>query len=533
VTVIDRVASWFAPTLSMPSDLDTYLDGWMPPELSLAASAPPPMVTAVKPASSDKPGNTQNQRAPREQEWQDLAWDYYRHMGEARQAVNWLAHGVSRCHLFIGKVPEGAEGDPTPVDNPGPAGEVLAELYDGPIGQAAMLQRLAVHLLVPGESWLAGYPRPKDPEDTGDGRGADQAPTVTGLDEEDPEDQAGEYALDETGEIRTAWAVLSRKEWQETTDAAIRLKLPKHPHADLDNWVEFPAEMVALVPVYEPDAQDSSLATSSFQAALGTLDELDGLSRRVGADILSRLLNAGILPIPESATIANPGASEGVNPIGGDPFIAALLAAARKRTDNLDDPASHVPIVVKVPDEAYGKLGVVDMATSFDAQIPSLREMARRTLAADLDIPSSIVLGVEDLNHWSAWSVHDDAIRAHLGPLISRICVALTIEILWPALQAAGDTSNSLCIWWSAAEITQQPDRSDVTLKAHDQGLISDKAARRELRFDETDAPTAEEKAARAGGGSGGGSGGDSGGDGGGQASPGETPTPPEQSAAA
>ncbi|HEX2298956.1 MAG TPA: hypothetical protein VHH34_10630, partial [Pseudonocardiaceae bacterium] len=124
----------------------------------------------------------------------------------------------------------------------------------------------------------------------------------------------------------------------------------------------------------------------------------------------------------------------------------------------------------------------------------------------------------------SSWSVQEDAIRAHLGPLVSRICVALTIEILWPALRAAGDTSNSLCIWWSAQEITQRPDRSVVALAAHKQGLVSDKATRRELGFDEEDAPDD-------GQGQGNGEGEDMPDESGGQPEPGATPNPPKKPA--
>lgn len=482
-----------APPLADPAGPATPL--WRPPALSPAAFTTPPRFTAAAavPATSAADGPGLLLRPPFPREWQDKAWEYWRYCGEARQAVDWLSNAVSRCHLYIGEIPDSGTGDPTPVDDPGVAGEVLAELHDGPIGQAAMLKRLATHLLVPGESWLVGFPDPAE-------------------------------------ETRSKWAVLSRKEWSQRDDRTVRLKLPEHPKMAPDGWVELAAENVALVAIYLPDAEDACYATSAFEAALATLHELDGLSQRVSADIQSRLVGAGMVPIPESATIPQAHASEGAN-LHEDPFIAAIIRAARQAIAEPGEPSAHIPIIFRVADESIGGIKHITFATPFDAQIPVLRGDARRTLAADLDIPASVVMGVEDLNHWSAWAVQDDAVRAHIGPLASAICVALTTKILWPTAAAAGDaTALRRCVWWDASAITQQPDRSTVVLAAATSvpPIISTKAARRELSFPETDAPepvAAEEP--------------DDDGteppadDDGGQAEPGDTPAPPPSPGAA
>lgn len=450
---------------------------WVPPALSAAAAAPPA---------------TRVQASPQAQSWQERAWAYYRTKGPARQAVNWIARAVSRCHLYVGTAQIDGAGDPDPLTEPGTAGAVLAELHDGQVGQRDMLYRLAVHLLVPGESWLIGYP----------GHEGDA----------------------------TRWIVASRREWTRDTPEPdhIRLKIPNHPDMDEGGWVEFDVADVVIVPVYDPDPEDASRPTSAFEAALEDLEELDGLSRRVAADINSRLAGAGLLLVSESATMPNPGGSHGVNPLHSDPFIDSLMQAMTTAIAQPDDASAVVPIVARVADEVIGKGAQhVTFSTPFDAQIPVLREHARRALAADLDIPSSIVTGVEDLNHWSAWQAGEDAITTHIGPLLSLICTTITREILWPALRAAGESNpQRFSVWWDAQELVLRPDRSPEAIEAKKLRIISDTATRRELGFSDDDAPNDDDVAPSATD-QPRGSGSDQARNSGGQAQPGVRPEPP------
>ncbi|MBB3665955.1 hypothetical protein FB384_004914 [Prauserella sediminis] len=448
--MVDRIAGFLAPTPHEPG-----VEDWVPPALSAAATTPPQPTTPKKARST-----------PQSQDWQERAWAFYRAKGPARQAVDWLANGISRMHLYIGQIKTDGVGDPEPVPDPGLAGEILAELHEGRLGQRDMLHRLAVHLLVPGESWLIGYPRPPQP---------------------------GEKK-DQTTDRGTAWQVCSRKEWElgSVGDDTVTVKIPRHPKADDDGWVEFPSADVVVVPIYQPDPQDATRSTSRFESAMDDLAELDGLSRRTAADIKSRLAGAGLLLLPESATVPNPGMSEGggVAPIHGDPLVAALTAAASTAIQDPDSPSATVPITATIADEAIAKMQHLNFFSEFDSQVPTLRDGARNAVAVALDVPATVVQGIEDLNHWSAWSVQEDAIRTHLGPLVSLICVTLTREVLWPALRAAGqgDVEN-IVIWWDASEIELRPDRSHTAIEAFKHRIIGGEATRRELGFDEDDAP--------------------------------------------
>lgn len=496
---LSRVFATPAPLVEVPYE---------PPALSRESLAP--AVGRALTAAPGKPADTPQvtptggwaplaNRAPLPTEWAPRAWAFYKKSGEARQSVDWIANGISRFHLYIGRRDTDGSGDPEPVEDPGQAQDVLDELI-ATMGERGLLHRLATHLLVPGESWLVGYPAPP-----------------------------GDPALHEGD---TAWVVLSRAEWQDSDSGRLRVKLPGDPRATLDHWVTFPPDEVAVVPVWRPDAQDASYATSAFEAALAVFDELDGLDRRVGADINSRLAGAGVFAVPESATMPNPMQADGVNPLHSDPFITGLIKSMSTAIQNPDSASALTPIVIKVADESLAKMQHIAFSTPFDAQLQPLREGARERVAADMDVPAEVVTGLKDLNHWSAWSISDSAVKAHMGPIASLICTTLTRSILWPALGKDADTN--LVVWYDPSEIVLRTDRSTETLKAHQQGLISGDAARRELGFGPDDAPAAPDTAPPDGGDGDSGQGGAGPNDqdeAGGQATPADRPNPPQQGA--
>ena len=458
MALTDRIASWITPPEPMTSDHQLT---WSPPALSAAATAP------AQQRTSQAARNT-----PIAESWQDRAWSYYRSSGPARQAVDWLANGVSRMHLYVGQTQPEDAGDPEPVDEPGLAGEILDELYDGQTGQRDMLHKLAIGLSVPGEAWLIGYPAPPKPGEPDTGLGQDNG---------------------------TAWMVASRREWStsSTQEGTVRLKVPRHPELDRDGFVTFALEQVVIVPIWQPDPEDSTKSTSRFEAAMKDLDELDGLSRRTAADIKSRLAGAGLVAVPESATMPEPGMSEadGSNPLHGNPLIHGLMDAASRAIQDPDSPSALIPIFTQFADEAIGKIQHLDFSTQFDSQVPVLRDAARKAVAAALDVPSTVVTGVEELSHWTVWSIEDSAIVTHLGPLASLICTTITREILWPALRAAGTPDpEQLVIWWDASELQLRPDRSTEALNAFKEGIISGDAARRELGFAAADRPSEQER---------------------------------------
>ncbi|MDX3239374.1 hypothetical protein PV392_27540 [Streptomyces sp. ME03-5709C] len=98
----------------------------------------------------------------------------------------------------------------------------------------------------------------------------------------------------------------------------------------------------------------------------------------------------------------------------------------------------------------------------------------------------------------SAWQLTEEAIRLGIEPRLSIVAHALTQYWLRPILEAEHvEDWHRWMVWYDTASLRVRGNKSETALQAHDRGVISDAALRRETGFDEDDAPTAEDAARR------------------------------------
>jgi hypothetical protein len=313
-----------------------------------------------------------------------------------------------------------------------------------------MLRTLAVLFTVPGEGWLCG--------------------------------EEGEWTIRSSSEIREGKKRNARGEVvPEVIDdaSATSNRLRWRPLAPLDGDEWFVAKL------WVRDEQYRHQATSPSKAVLPDLRRLELVNRHIDATLLSRLAMRGLLPIPNEVTFpARPEFAD-----EPDPFVAEFMETARESIATPGTAAATVPIPIKVPGEWVDKISPVFFDSPLDERILDTRTALIRSIAATLDIPAEVLLGLADLNHWAAWAVTEEAVRAHVAPLAELICHSLT-RALQPLL---GDGSNQV-IWYDLSELVQRPDRSDAARDAYDRGELSPAAYRREVGFDEDDAPSDDER---------------------------------------
>lgn len=425
----------------------------------------------------------------RTESWQGEAWDLYDEVGELRFVANAIAGAMSQARLFVGKVdPSGAGADPEPVESGDPV-DVFSMLGGGPLGRAQILQRIALQLFVPGDGWIVGLPPGV----------LDDAPTA--VHPEPAADVGISPALPETEEgVRLSdlsWHVMSVTEVQARA-GQVRIKL-----GDVDRVV--PERDVLLVRVWRPHPRQWWRADSPTRANLPVLRQIVGLAKHVAASIDSRLAGAGLLVLPESASI-----------IGGiaqsdqqdedpevDPFLAALMDAMLTPIKDRDSAAAVVPLTIKVADDVAAQItqdNLIRFSTPFDERTKELQDDAIRRLALGLDTTPEMLLGMGDVNHWSAWLLDEINAKVHIEPVLALICDALTVGYLRPALEEAGMTAEQAAqhvVWWDLTDLTLRPDRSSDAKDLHDRGAIGDATLRSASGFDDTDAPEESEKTPR------------------------------------
>lgn len=400
----------------------------------------------------------QIKRAVSRKSWQSELWGYFDTIGEMRYSVRWLASAASRCTLFIGQyTEEGAEPVPLPTQDLDTLPcQLLNDLYYGPIGQSEMLRRIALHLSVPGESYLIGL----DP---------------------DPEQ----------GITEPTWYVASNEEISASGNKVTLIR------PETGEPVELRADNSTVIRLWQPHPRNAWEADSAVRATIPVLREVQGLSDHISASVDSRLAGAGIFVIPEGASMPRPASADasGVNedPDEGD-IMGALTTAMLTSIEDRDAASAVVPIVIQVPDESIAKFQHISFATPLSEKVAEMRAAALERFASGADIPREVVTGSGGTNHWNAWQIEESSIKLHVEPLMAAICDALTRQYLWPALRAHNIANpESWVIWYNPSELSQRPNKSAEATALWDKGLLNDGATRRENGFADDDAPSPEE----------------------------------------
>jgi hypothetical protein len=385
---------------------------------------------------------------PRYEPWQAEAWGYYDRLGEYRFAVQWLAGMISRIRLVAAR--PGAPGDEPETVTDGLAAQYVAELAGGIGGQAEMLDALATMLTVVGDGWLVGEGAP------------------------------GAYAW----QVRSADEVRRGGRAPGADGPGVQVLADTSSDRKLD-WRPLPADSL-VVRVWRPHKRLRYLADSPTRASLNALRELDLNARYIQATYLSRLASAGMVVLPNEATL--PGRDD-VPDDAPDPFVWEWIETAREAIAHPGSASAVVPIPIRLPADLVDKVRFVDFTTAMDEQILDKRESALKRLATGLDLPAEVLTGLGSANHWTAWQIEEQALKAHIAPPVELICHSLTVGYLQPRLAAAGENPTAGLVWYDPSELTVRPDRSANAVELYDRAEINGDALRRETGFDASDAP--------------------------------------------
>lgn len=392
-------------------------------------------------------------------QWQKDAWELYDLVGEYRFLVNVLAARAGQARFFVG---EKSDDDDSPKTTQNAKALRAFESFGYTKSKrAAIIRRITLNLLVPGEGWLVKVPENPD-------------------------------TADPTGVTRDyTWHMLSTSEVDHNrVNDEVTLTLPFEGKRTVD------LDDLELIRVWEPHPKIYDEPDSPTRAALPVLQEIVGLAMHSAAQIDSRLAGAGILTVPQSAQQALQSMS-GLSPEeAGDQFSQALMEAMLTPIGDRSSAAAVVPVTVTVPDESTGKFEHLTFASDLDAETRPKMDHAIRRLALGFDCPPELLLGTSGMNHWGGWLVKEETVRNHIEPRLTLLCEALTEQYLWPTLISEGmdeDEAEKYVIHFDVQHLVVRPNREDDAKELHDRGVINDDTLRRAVGFDDTDAPEVKE----------------------------------------
>lgn len=370
--------------------------------------------------------------------WQQAMWGIYDETPEVWYGLNYKRAVASKMRYFAAEQSDDPEAEPVNTDNPQVI-EAVEALNEGQ-GIAQMAGESMLHLDVAGEEYVIGRPSDDEPE-------------------------------------LVEWAVWSPAE------AAGDTKLQRQLEADT---------AVALR-LWRPHPNHGSKPDSPLRASKDVAEELWYTGAAGRAQSKSRI-GAGILFLAQELKIAQDASEPNPNDSIADDLGRVMVVPIQ----DPESAAAVVPIVIEGPRDMIGK-GVgwdyLDMAREWTDLGPREERLVRR-LAAGIDLPAELILGMGDMNHWGAWLADESSIKSHVDPTVQLFLDGLNRAYLWPTLEETMGRREArrYVIWRDFAQVVQHPDRGKSSLELYDRAELSGEALRQANGFSAEDAPTPEER---------------------------------------
>jgi hypothetical protein len=431
----------------------------MPPAVP---SAPKAVVAAAgrydprRPDSIGKPKGSN--------EWQTEVWAFRDLIGEFLFSTEWLGNCLSRVKLkavevdALGRIGEDAK-DQTVLD-------AVDGLCGSPSRQAGILKTLGDNLSTVGEAWVIAETRAS--------AAAGGAPIPGG---------------DTGDEVFASWTVASTEEVKQGQGGAVILDRGDGKKRTVD-----PDEGALVIRIWNPDARRHNDAFSWTKAALPILREMVDIERYVLALMESRYANSGLLLVPSELSFPYPDPADLVP--GEDPLIVGLSRALTAAISDPGTASAVAPIIIRGAAQHLAEVRHISFAAALEAVVAGMRQDCIRRLALTAAHPPEVLTGLGDSTHWNAALVDETAMKLYVEPFILLICAALTDAYLRPVLEAAGVADpEAWALWYDASELLTDPDRTEDVRWAFEHGVINADTARRELGFEETDAPVDKDPA--------------------------------------
>lgn len=384
-----------------------------------------------------------------DQDWQREAWRQLDINGELRFAANRHAAALSQCRLYVAELDDfGHPGEE--AKDPKVQG-LAGTIFGGPAAKTESLRSMGQQFYIGGESYVVA-----------------------------------QGATDPKTDI---WYVVTANQIRKLPGGGFKVKRPSTYGG---GWHELNPASDLLVRAWTPHPRDADLADSPVRSALPILREIERLTLLAFSQIDSRLVSAGILAFPTGSSFPKKDGTPGdVNDL-----MSMVLEVARAQLTGEGTAAGLVPIMIEIPSEAGQAPIHLTFSTELTAELTAKLDHAIKRMAVSLDIAPEDMLGQGKSNHWSAWAIDETSIRLFIQPVMVRICDALTIGYLRPALDALGVANpEKYTLWYDASPLAVRPNRFEDAVSLHEKGLVNGAEVRKAGNFSDESTPKKDELA--------------------------------------
>lgn len=391
------------------------------------------------------------------QPWQAQAFGYYNRMGECWNPANFTARAMSKVRLFVAT---GTPDDPEELET-GDAVELVKAWQHIPEKHGRLISLI-------GEGRLAQF---RDPMNEDQLTWDFLSPV--------------ELKKDHQGKIIRKWG----NETLTYTDIS-----------DVDGAGDPSPGQIRLWRFWRAHPENSGFADSAFRGVLDLYEQLWWLTLSERAELRNRVVDRGLLLIPEEIDFEVDGAES--QALGGedpdiDPFSELIFRVVTAALQDPGSAAAAAPVVVRAEaellhPEMFRWLRLSDPSNSLF--VTGREDAILRRISIGLDMPQEAYMGMGTLNHWNAWKLDDEKFQ-HVEPTIAMLCDDLTNAVLRPIARASNwPQADEMFIGADVAALVSDPDKGKTAIVLYQERLISGEAARAANDFDEGAAMTDPEE---------------------------------------
>lgn len=375
---------------------------------------------------------TANTPVASSENWQPKAWRFYDVVPEMRLVVSYRGAALSKVKLEISDV-SGAE--PQVVDTP-QTKAVLELLFGGCSKHAEALMRIAQHLTIVGETYNVVI-------DHGPGHGEEWLIL--------PPDHVDRSQLFTGPDGRNV--------------GYVRIK---HPLTGADFVFQADDVNLNIMRLWNPHPHNFWDADSPTRGAISTLEKIQHYDAALNAAARSRMTGGGLLFLPQEMSLPSTSDTQD-DTTPEQQFQKMIHKVISTAITNPESAEAAAPAIAWVPGEVLDKIPSkpITFWSEFDKSVDKLRETEIRRYAAGQPLPTEMVTGYGDVNHWTGWHLSEEDLKFDIAPLAELICAHFTENVVQFLL------GPDYVLTPNYADLVSRPNRTPETLELFNAGGVS------------------------------------------------------------
>lgn len=368
-------------------------------------------------------------RPRNDQDWPKECWEFYDNVGELHYVATQNGRAVGRVRFYIAEYDD--DGIPREVER-GKAAALSRGLLGGEAQSAELKFAIGVQGIISGQSLLTVH------EEDGWAVYSDQ-----------------DFTLDQA-DLMQATAKRGVSPYRINTGVGTGSERLKPKTLTIHMWDRHPGKVRSV--------------DSSTRPALSYLRELCRIDEYVQATLLSRIATAGILQVPQNASIPPPPnapTDDKTHPLS---HYLGWLAS-----QNITQPGSAsgvTPLVIDVPEGEELKHLALDYPLT--EVVNQFREMNLKRVAMSMDMAPEAMSGFAGVKYSNAEFIQDDQTRTHIMRRVNAVRAALTRHYVVPLL------GDRFLVEADASDLEVKPDKSESAIALFDRGEIDGETLREE-----------------------------------------------------